>query len=130
MVPKKTIADHFRARLSPIRGSPEEGGDEDHEELNPPLNYHGATEFDKIVGTPTRKDNSSVIGSASVASIRATTNLLDDFILQQSVHQEQLKQVFLLVSSLWSKIEAVVKVVTDSSGRSKRVEPPEKGPSH
>jgi hypothetical protein len=38
--------------------------------------------------------------------------------------------MFLLVSSLGSKIEAVAEVVAESNINSRRVEPPESGPSH
>jgi len=98
--------------------------------IHPPLNKHGASDFDKIVGTPTRKNKGSASDSASAASTRATTNPHDDCILQLSDHQEQLKQLFLLVSSLESKIEAVAQVVAESSSSITRVEPPECGPSH
>jgi hypothetical protein len=100
MAPKKSIADQLRARLSPTHGHPEAGGDDVHEEFNPPLNQQGAADFDKIVGTPARKEKDSALGSASVASTRATSNPQDDFILQQSAKHEQLKQMFLLVNSL------------------------------
>ena len=84
MAPKKSIADQLRARLSPSRGHPEEGVDDDQEEFNPPLNQQGASDFDVIVGNPSRKDKGSASGSASAASTRATPNPQDDFILQQS----------------------------------------------
>ena len=129
MAPKKSIADQLRARLSPSRGHPEEGVDDDQEEFNPPLNQQGASDFDVIVGNPSRKDKGSASGSASAASTRATPYPQDDFILQQSAQQEQLKQLFLLVSSLGSKIEAVAEVVAESSSSSRRVEPPQSGPS-
>ena len=83
MAPKKSIADQLRARLSPSRGHPGEGADDDQEEFNPPLNQHGVSDFDKIVETPSRKDEGSASGSASAASTRATPNPQDDFILQQ-----------------------------------------------
>ncbi len=35
MAPKKSIADQLRARLSPSRGHPEEGVDDNQEEFNP-----------------------------------------------------------------------------------------------
>jgi hypothetical protein len=54
----------------------------------------------------------------------------DDFILQQSDQQEQQKHMFFLVSSLGSKIEAVAVVEAKSSSSSRRVDPPESGPSH
>ncbi len=130
MAPKKSIADHLRARLAPTRGHPEAGGDDEHEEFNPPLNQQGASDFDKIVGTPARKEKDSASGSALAASTRATPNPQDDFILQQSAQQEQLKQMFLLVSSLGSKIEAVAEVVAESGSSNRRVEPPHSGPSH
>ena len=37
--------------------------------------------------------------------------------------------MFLLVSSLGSKIEAVAEVVAESNSNSRRVEPPQSGPS-
>ena len=49
MAAKKTIAKQLRARLSPARGDLEEGGDDDQDELDPPLNQHGAEDFDMIV---------------------------------------------------------------------------------
>ena len=132
MAPNKSIADKLRARLSPSRGHPEEGGDDEQEELSPPppLNQDGSSDFDKIVGTPARKDKGSTSSSASAASIRATTNPRDDCVLQHSLQQELLKRLFLLVSSSGSKIEAVAEVVAESSSINRRVEPPESGPSH
>ena len=132
MALKKTIADQLLAKLSPIHGYTKEGGDNDQEEFNPPspLIKQRTSEFDKIVGTLARKNKSYASGSASAASTRATTNPRDDFILQHSSQQEQLKQLFLLVRSLGSKIEAVAEVVAESSSNGKRVEPPESGPSH
>ena len=59
MAPKKSIADQLRARLSPSRGHPKEGGDFEQEDFNPPLNQQGASDFDKIVETPSRKDKGS-----------------------------------------------------------------------
>jgi hypothetical protein len=129
MAPKKSIADQLRARLSPSRGHPEEGVDDDQEEFNPPLNQQGASDFDVIVGNPSRKDKGSASGSASAASTRATPYPQDDFILQQSAQREQLKQLFLLVSSLGNKIEAVAEVVAESNSINRRIEPPESGPS-
>ncbi len=72
MAPKKSIEDQLRVRLSPSRGHPEEGVDDDQEKFNPPLNQHGASDFDVIVGNPLRKDKCSASGSASAASTRAT----------------------------------------------------------
>jgi hypothetical protein len=128
MAPKKTFVEQLRARLSPIRGHPEEGSDVEQREFNPPLNHKDAMEFDKIVGTPLRKDKSSASGSTSATSTRITSNHQDDFILQQSAKQEQLKRLILLVSSLGSKVESVAEIVPKSSS-SKRVKPPEIGPS-
>jgi hypothetical protein len=82
MAPKKSIVDQLRARLSPSRGHPEEDGDDEREKFNPPLNQQGASDLDKIVGTPTHKDKGSTSCSASAASTRATTNPHDDVILQ------------------------------------------------
>jgi hypothetical protein len=59
MAPKKSIADQLRARLSPSRGHPEVGVDDDQEEFNPPLNQQGASDFDVIVGNPLHKDKGS-----------------------------------------------------------------------
>ena len=56
MASKKCIADQLRARLSPSRGHPGEGVDDDQEEFKPPLNQDGASNFDVIVGNPSRKD--------------------------------------------------------------------------
>ncbi len=72
MAPKKSIADLFRARLSPSRRHPEEGADGDHKEFKPPLNHQGVADFNKIVGTPARKDKGSASSSASATSTRAT----------------------------------------------------------
>ena len=105
MSPKKSIAEQLRARLSPTREHPGAGDDDELEEFNPPLNQQGAADFDKIVGTPARKEKIFASGSTSAASTRVTPNPQDDFILQQSAQQEQLRQLFLLVSSLSSKVE-------------------------
>ena len=126
MAPKKSIAEQLRARLSPVRGDPEEGGDDDQDELDPPLNQQGAEDFDRIVGPPSGKGKRAASGSASAASTRIITDSREDFILQQSAQQEQLRQLFLLVSSLSSKIESVVEVVESSSSRP--VEPPKSDP--
>ncbi len=72
MAPKKTIAERLRARLSPTRGNSKEGGDDEHGKLDPQLNRHGSTDFDKIFGTPSRKETSSAFGSASAASTHVT----------------------------------------------------------
>ena len=82
MAPKKTIAKQLRARLSPARGGPKEGGDEDQDELEPPLNQQEAEDFDMIIGPPSGKDKRSASGSASAASTRSITDSRDDFILQ------------------------------------------------
>ncbi len=129
MAPKKSIEDQLRARFSPSRGHPEEGVDDDQEEFNPPLNQQGASDFDVIVGNPLRTDKGSASCSASATSTWVTPNPQDDFILQQSVQQEQLKQLFLLVISLRSKIEAVAEVVAESNSNTKRIDPPESCPS-
>ena len=70
MAPKKSIAKQLRARLSPVRGDPEEGGDDDQDELDPPLNQQGAEDFDRIVGPPSGKGKRAASGSASAASTR------------------------------------------------------------
>ena len=49
MAPKKTIEEQLRARLSLVRGDPEEGGVDDQDELDPPLNQQGVEDFDRIV---------------------------------------------------------------------------------
>ena len=67
-----SITDQLRARLSSSRGLPEIGVDDDQEEFSPPLNQQGASDFDKIVGTLARKEKVAALGSASVASTRAT----------------------------------------------------------
>ena len=74
MAPKKTIADQIGARLSPICRHPEESGEDEQEEFNPPLNQHVASDFDKIVGFPTLKDKGYTACFASIASTRAKTN--------------------------------------------------------
>jgi len=130
MAPNKSIADQLRARLSPSRGHPEESVDDDQEKFNPPLNQRGASDFDVIVGNSSRNDKSSASGSASATSTRAIRNPQDNLILQQSAQQEQLKHLFLLVSSFGSKIEAVADVMAEYNNNSIRVEPPESGPSH
>jgi len=94
------------------------------------LNQQGATEFDKIVGIPTRKDKDPASRSASAASTRATINPRDDLIFKESDEQDQLKHLFLIARSLGSKIEAAAEVVAESSSSSRRVEQPESGPSH
>ena len=103
MAPKKSIANQLRARLSPSHGHPEEDVDDDQKEFNPPLNQHGASDFDVIVGNTSRKDKGSASCSASAASTRPTLNPQDDFILQHSAQHEQLKQLCFLVSSVGSK---------------------------
>ncbi len=55
MEPKTSIGEQPRARLSPIRGNPEEGSDDDQEGFNSPLNQQGS-DFKRIVGTPARKE--------------------------------------------------------------------------
>ncbi len=74
MAPRKTIAEQLRARLPPVRGDPEESGDDEQGDFEHPLNQQGSTEFDTIVGTPSRKDECFASGSASVASTRVTVN--------------------------------------------------------
>jgi len=59
MAPKKSIAYQLSARLSPSRGHLEEGVDDDQDEFIPPLNQHGASDFDVIVGNPLRNDKGS-----------------------------------------------------------------------
>jgi len=80
--------------------------------------------------TLARMDKGSASGSASEASTRATKNPQDDFIFQQRAQHEQLKQLFLLVSSLGSKIEAVAIVVAEGNSNNRRVEPSESSPSY
>ena len=126
MAPKKSIAEHLRTALTPARAEPEAGDDDDQEEFDPPLNQQGAVEFDRIVGTPAGRGKRSASSSASAAATQAITDSRVDFILQQSAPQEQLKQLFALVSNLSSKIESVVEVVESSSSRP--VEPPKSDP--
>ncbi len=71
MAPKKSIAGQIRARLSPSRGHLGEGIDDDQEEFNPPLNQHGASDFDVIVSKLARKDTCYASGSASATSTQA-----------------------------------------------------------
>ena len=127
MAPKKTIEGQPRARLSLVRGDPEEACDDDQDELDPPLNQPGAEDFDRIVGPPSGKDKCAASGFASAASTRVNTNSREDFFLQQNAQQEQLKLLFLLVSSLSNKIESVVEVVENNSS-SRPVEPPKSDP--
>jgi hypothetical protein len=115
MSPKTSIAEHLRTTLTPMRAEPEVGDDDDQEDFNPPLNQQGAIEFDRTVGSPAGRGNRSATSSASASSTRAITDSRDDFILQQSAQQEQLKQMFALVSNLSCKIESVVEVVAGSS---------------
>ncbi len=77
-----------RARLSLVRGDPEGGGDDDQDELDPPLNHQRAEDIDRIVGPPSGKDKRAASGSASAASTRAITHSREDFILQQNAQQE------------------------------------------
>ena len=95
MAPKISIAGQLAARLSPIRGDLQDGGDDDQDELDPPLNQQGAKDFDRIVGPPSGKEKRAASGSASAASTRAITDSREDFILQQNAQQEQLKQLLL-----------------------------------
>jgi hypothetical protein len=67
MAPKKSIAKQLRAMLSPIRGISEEDSDDEKEGFNPPLKHQGS-DFDRIVGTPARKEKDSASGSASTTS--------------------------------------------------------------
>ena len=128
MAPKKSIAEHLRTALTPARAEPEAGDDDDQEEVDPPLNQQGAVGFDRIVGTPAGRGKRSASSSASAAATQAITDSRVDFILQQSAQQEQLKQLFALVSNLSSKIESVVEVVANSSS-GRPVEQQSSGPS-
>ena len=74
MAPKKSIADQLRARLSPSRGHPEEGVDDDQEEFNPPLNQQRALDSDKNFGTRLVGTKDLPSCSTSAASTRATPN--------------------------------------------------------
>ena len=69
MAPKKSIPNHLRARLSPVRKDPEEEHSNEEEKLVPPLNPLGATNpvFDPIIGPPSGKEKS--IASASSSSL-------------------------------------------------------------
>jgi hypothetical protein len=77
MAPKKLIAKQLRVRLSPIRRIPEEGIDDEQEGINPTLNHHGS-DFNRIVGTPARKEKDSASGSASATSTHQNNNPPED----------------------------------------------------
>ena len=126
MAPKKSIAEHLHARLSLVLGDPKEGGDEDQDKLDPPLNQQGEEDFDMIFGPPSGKEKCSGSGSASATSTRIVIDSRNNFILQENAQHEQFKQVFLLFSSS-SKIKSVIEVVENSSS-SRLVELPKTDP--
>jgi len=91
MSPKKSIEEQLRARLSPVCEDPAKGGNDDPDELDPPLNHRGAQEIVKIIGPPSGNEKYSVSGFASASSTRFTAEARYYFIMQQSAQQEHLK---------------------------------------
>ena len=83
MALKKIMAEQLRARLSLVRGDPKEGGDEDQDKLDPPLNQQGAEDFDMIFGHPSGKEKCSASGFASATLTRIVIDSRNNFILQQ-----------------------------------------------
>ena len=121
MAPKTKLSDKLRAlrrSLSPSHGDPEEGEFSD-EENNPPLNQEGALNptFDPIVASPSGKGKSqaSSLTTTREQHIAASRDL---FILEKQANQEeQLRQLFSLVSTLGSEIRSVVKVVAENESQ-------------
>ena len=116
MAPKRSAEQ--RVRRSSIRDLEEEESNksEEEEEFDPPLNQEGLNPtFDPVVGPQTSKDNSSASASAQeVADISISDR--DVFILEkQAQHEEQLRQLLSLVTTIGSEIRSVVKVVANSS---------------
>jgi hypothetical protein len=117
MAPKK-ISDQLRvARQSPLPASPEEGDYSDAEN-NPPLNQEGALNptFDPIIASPSGKGKGQASSSTTTYDSNAAAR--DNFILEkQAGQEEQLRQLFSLVSSLGSEIRSVVKVVAENESQ-------------
>jgi len=115
MAPKE-ITDHLRvARQSPLPEGPEEG-DYNDAENNPPLSHKGALNptFDPIIASPSGKGKSPASSSARIFENSSAT-ARDNFILEkQAGHQEQLRQLFSLATTLGSEIRSVEKVVAEN----------------
>ena len=115
MAPKKTIAEHLRARLSPARKDPEEGTSNEEESFAPPLNQQGATVnpvFDPVVGPPSGKDKLQASSSSDPHFRQPYVTSRDDEVLQrQAVQDEQLRQLFSIVSSLGSDVRTCISLV-------------------
>jgi hypothetical protein len=114
MAPKKSIADHFHARLSPARKDPEEEHSNEEEELVPMLNQLGATNpvFDPIVGPPSGKKKCLASASSASPFFQSEAAPRDDRILERQAEQdEQLRNIFSLVSSLGSEVRSVIDLV-------------------
>ena len=116
MAPKKTAEP--RTRQSPARVPEEKESSDSDEEFVPSLNQLGAENptFDAVIGPPARRGKSPATASASEAPTGSSTSDRDNFILEKQAQQEeQLRQLFNLVSSLGSEIRSIVKVVGESS---------------
>ncbi len=118
MAPKK-ISDHLRVARpqSPLPASPEEGDYSDAEN-NPPLYQEGALNptFDPIIAAPSSKGKGQTTSSTSTREQNAASR--DLFILEKQANQEeQLQQLFSLVSTLGSEIRSVVKVVEENENK-------------
>ena len=128
MAPKKTAEQ--RVRLTPPRDpeEKEEASSSDDEENRPPLNQAGNNPvFDRVVGPPSGKGKSTATSSDHDAT-GSSISERDVFILdKQAQQEEQLRQLFSLVSSLGSEIRSVVKVVEQKS--SDPCVDPKSGPS-
>ena len=112
MAPKRDAASRARKALTPERSDPEDksGSDdneESEEEFEPPLNQAGASPpaFDPIVAPPTTgkgkaQASSATLGYQSNPLFDAARLDRDTILEQQAEQQEQLRQLFSLVSTL------------------------------
>ena len=114
MAPKKTIAEHLRARLSPARKDPEEGTSNEEEEFSPPLNQQGATNpvFDPVIGPPSGKEKLLASASSDPHFRQPYVTSRDDEVLERvAVQDEQLRQLFRIVSSLGSDVRSCIDII-------------------
>ena len=120
MAPKRDAASRARKALTPERSDPEDkSGSDDNEgseeEFEPPLNQAGASPpaFDPVVAPPTTgkgkaQASSSTLGYQSNPLFDAARLDRDTILEQQAEQQEQLRQLFSLVSALGSEIRTAV----------------------
>ena len=114
MAPKKTIAEHLRARLSPARKDPEEGTSNEEEKFSPPLNQQGATNpvFDPVIGPPSGKEKLLASASSDPHFRQPYVTSRDDEVLERvAVQDEQLRQLFRIVSSLGSDVRSCIDII-------------------